>query len=73
MRLVTFTTEKSTEESKKLMDESKNGWSNNGRSKKQRNKNTELQIWSSLSSGRKETTGIYRGGPLVPVGGSNQN
>jgi hypothetical protein len=73
MRLITFTTEKSTEESKKSMDESKNGWSNNGRSKKQRNKNTELQIWSSLSSGRKETTRIYRGGPLVSVGGSNQD
>jgi hypothetical protein len=73
MRLVTFTTEESTEESKKSMDESKNGWSNNGRSKKQRSKNTELQIWSSLGSGRKETAGIYREGPLVPVGVSNQD
>jgi hypothetical protein len=24
-----------------------------------------------LGSGRKETAGIYRGGPLVPVAGSN--
>jgi hypothetical protein len=73
MRLVTFTTEESTEESKKSMDESKNGWNNNGRSKKQRSKNTKLQIWSGLGSGRKETAGIYRGGPLVLVGGSNQD
>jgi hypothetical protein len=71
MRLVTFTTEESTEESKKSMDESKNEWSNNGSSKKQRRKNTELQICSSLGSGRKETAVIYKGEPLVPVGGSN--
>jgi hypothetical protein len=73
MRWVTFTTEESMKESKKLMDESKNGWSNNGRSKKQRSKNIEIQIWSSLGSGRKETAGIYRGEPLVPVGGSNRD
>jgi hypothetical protein len=66
--LVTFTTEASTEKSKKSMDESKNGSSNNGRSK-----NTELQIWSSLGLGRKESAGIYRGRPLVPVGGSNRD
>ena len=30
MRLVTFTTEESIEESKKSMEESKNGWRNNG-------------------------------------------
>ena len=30
MRLVTFTTEESTEESKKSTEELKNGWRNNG-------------------------------------------
>ena len=30
MRLVTFTTEESTEKSKKSTEESKNGWRNNG-------------------------------------------
>ena len=30
MRLVTFTTEELTEESKKSTEESKNGWRNNG-------------------------------------------
>ena len=30
MRLVTFTTEESTEELKKSTEESKNGWRNNG-------------------------------------------
>ena len=30
MRLITFTTKESTEESKKSTEESKNGWKNNG-------------------------------------------
>jgi hypothetical protein len=72
MRLVTFTTEESMEESKKSMDESKNGWSNNRRSKKQRRQEHRASNLVQLGLGEEEeTAGIYIGGPLVPVGGSN--
>ena len=72
MRLVTFTTEESTEESKKSMEESKNGWRNNGGRKQE-----HLQ-WASkcaeLGLGEEEGDGRYiKGGPLVPVGGSNRD
>ena len=52
MRLVTFTTEESTEKSKKSMEESKNGW------RKQEHYCSELQNVLSSGLGRKETTGI---------------
>ena len=52
MRLVTFTTEESTEESK-------NGWRNNGGREEARTLCSELQNVLSSGSGRKkETAGI---------------
>ena len=55
MRLITFTTEESTEESKKSTEESKNGWRKSG-GRKQEHQCSELQNVLSLGSGRKEVT-----------------
>ena len=60
MRLVTFTTEESMEESKKSTEESKNRWRNNG-GRKQEHQCSELQNMLSSGSRRKKgTAGIYR-------------
>ena len=69
MKLVTFRTEESTEESKKSMEESKNGG---------REKARTLVQWASKYAelGLREEEGDgqdIKGGPLVPVGGSNRD
>ena len=59
MRLVTSTTEESTEKSKKSTEESKNRWRNNGGREEARTLLRELQNTLSSGSGRKkETAGI---------------
>ena len=66
MRLVTFTTEESTEESK-------NGWRNNRGKEEART----LVQWASkcaeLGLGEEGDDRYIKGGPLVPVGGSNRD
>ena len=64
IKLVTFRTEESMEESKKSCDYRRRG---------RREAGDEARTLSSKWLGLEEEQGLYRRGPLVPIGDRNQD